>query len=508
MGIKALLLTLGHNSSAILLEDGEVLCGYEEERLSLIKSDSSFPKLAIEQIQKFYEIPDDIEIFISHWFLNANTGLHENSKWFDRDYLVSKFPNHNIFSLDNEQLTHHDAHAYSAYAYSKDFVDQSKVYYLVADGFGTQGECISIYNKNLNIIYRKTGFFNSLGLMYQYATSYLGLKENKDEYKMLGFQSSVTEHHYGAISKLKKYMLNGNRIESDLSDLKYVKAQLHDKLRSLNLHTNADVAHVVQSVLEEILIDYVKRYVPVDAHLVLSGGVFMNVKLNQLLSTYVNKLSVMPLCGDQGAAIGVYESVAGDFKWPGHLFWGKRHLDSSFDNDFKTKAIIDILNDDGIVNVVRENMEFGARALCNTSTLAIPSERNCQYINMVNQRESTMPMAPVIHEKDFDNFFEASNVIDSMKYMICTAIYKDNVSGVSNKIPFSNSYSGRPQLINDDHWLAPILEATGGILINTSYNEHGMPIVYSQEDAERCGTYNDKYDNERRINTFIFSSEE
>lgn len=191
-----LLLTLGHNSSAVLVSDnGYVLCGYENERLSKIKSDSHFPALAIEEIQKSYVIPSDVNIYVSHWFTDCKLPELPN-KWWNPIYLLDKFPNHRLLSL-NEDFTHHDAHAYSALAFLKMDEREENSHIIVADGFGNFGETFSIYKLDKGsiprLLHRAWGFDSSLGLLYQYATSYLDLKENQDEYKLLGYEALITK---------------------------------------------------------------------------------------------------------------------------------------------------------------------------------------------------------------------------------------------------------------------------------------------------------------------------
>ena len=133
-----LLLTLGHNSSAILVDNNKVLIGYEEERLSGVKSDSRFPTLSLKEIFKYYNQDDVDEIFISHWFWDLNL---TNNKYYDKDFIQSAFPNATISTITSTN-THHDLHAKSVW----NFCDGDSLgLTIVADGFGTFGECLSLY---------------------------------------------------------------------------------------------------------------------------------------------------------------------------------------------------------------------------------------------------------------------------------------------------------------------------------------------------------------------------
>ena len=110
-----LLITLGHHSSAILVSDDEVLCGYEEERLSKVKSTSAYPIMAIERILQFYPSAKTkvIDIYISHWF-DLDSDCLAESKYFQPKHLSARFTNARINSV-HAGFTHHDAHAKSAW---------------------------------------------------------------------------------------------------------------------------------------------------------------------------------------------------------------------------------------------------------------------------------------------------------------------------------------------------------------------------------------------------------
>ena len=173
-----LLLTLGHNASAILVDGQNVVCGYEEERLSGIKSDSSFPKLSIDKILHYYPNAryDVKTICVSHWFWSYDL---PESKYYQPKYLSANFPNALIESISYDQ-THHDLHAKSMW----NFCDgDTSGLTIVADGFGNFGECLSIYIDG-SLTHRSYDVEHSLGMMYQYAIGYLGMKENQDEYKL------------------------------------------------------------------------------------------------------------------------------------------------------------------------------------------------------------------------------------------------------------------------------------------------------------------------------------
>lgn len=560
-----LLVTLGHNSSAIFVEnsaDGQKIIGYEQERLSRIKSDSQFPIDAINEIEKnvgFTKMKGCI-ILISHWFNFefSNDDSFRECKYFtsrDREKLLSYEPER--IEQVNSSFTHHDAHMMSAHAFYLDNVGINNcvpVHYIVADGFGNNKEVLSIYQAAFKgdkpkLISRFYGYKNSLGLMYQYATSFTGMTENKDEYKFLGYEPHISEY----CSSDEIYTLNvltgdyteklltnyvhqsDNNIKmpqceadvinyKDLEKAKDFWYSVFEKVLA-SIHPISDdygkrvvIAYFIQQICENTLYAIIQRY---GIHnVVLSGGVFYNVKLNHSILEDVDSICIMPLAGDQGAALGMYEAEDKDdapkFNF-GNLCWGKRklyaidkYIKKLVDNGHKaylytledevdksniSKKIAQYIADGYIVNIVEGNMEFGPRALGHTSSLFMPSTANTSYNNILNNRNEVMPCAPMCSYKNAVNLFgitEIRKTIGSDKYMICTHEYNKPYSktygGAMHKVTLHKDiYSGRPQIVEDNSFAADILFYVNMMtdamcIVNTSFNAHGNPIVFDTKD--------------------------
>jgi carbamoyltransferase len=549
-----LIVSIGHNSSAIGLDnDGNLVAGYEEERLTRKKSDSSFPRNAIAEVFRYIQpiLDNTNEVFISHWFDVFENFGEKTEKYYDKDFIqgLQKFFNFKVHTL-NKDFTHHDAHAFSAvsfYNFHKlSYLNQKNPFVIVADGFGNGQEVFSIYKYNeeenkMNFVHKSYGYSKSLGLWYQYATSFLGLKENQDEYKLLGAETYVTSVLNGQrIEILHNYIRNAARsfikqLETlsspkfyksyiDVDELALTKRRYHEYFQRVLDEiccTNPDklvpqyiIAYLVQSVCESVLAHFVKKYNM--KHVILTGGIFYNVKLNNSIMKHVDSICVPPLAGDQGAAIGVYAKLYPgkfDANWK-NLFWGKRNLEpyryeyrkSGTENIFflpNNETTIDLivkkLANDEIVNVVYGAMEFGPRALCNTTTFMLPTYENSQVINAANDRFELMPLAPVMLEIIAEHVFgykSVSKVIGSLEYMIITLDYLKNFTsnqckehrGAMHKYPMADEYSGRPQIIKDENHpayniLNKLWEKGIKMLVNTSFNYHGKPIVCSVTDA-------------------------
>ena len=511
----SLAVSLGHNSSAVLINQaGNVVAGYETERFNQIKSSSAFPADPMYRLLRDNGLePEDVEVFVGHWFTSGN--LPQESTKHCNLSILGKFKD--VHSLSSD-FTHHDSHLESAITFAGKEFDNCKVF--VMDGFGTMGECISIYTNTpfgYKLDHRVFGYRNSLGLLYQYATDFMGMKMNNHEYKILAYEVHIDEIPADRVSldadasDYARKMLQrifDKTFEKDfdpvvnVSALLEVQTEIKSFLEAALIVANVDLnnihhrrvatAYLVQQIVEHVVLQ-LRRLYPSD-NLLVVGGLFYNVKLNSLLCDTAKKFCVMPIAGDQGAALGVYQAHIGNLKWPGHVFWGQRNLHKVKGGsgiivvDYADDAmnyIEEELNRVGFVNLVRGSMEFGPRALCNTTTLALPNQKATNTINQVNNRTAEMPMAPVMTKQQAEQYFrDTDKVHKSLEYMILTREYSSNtlaldMLGAAHYYPDKDIFTGRPQITNDP--LMVSLLNNYGPLVNTSFNYHGLPIVFEEE---------------------------
>ena len=536
---NALMVSLGHNSSALFYDGVNKPVGYEEERLNGLKSCSAFPILAIEKIieevgEKAFE---GATLMVSHWF-DSYDFANFKEKYFDAQYVSQLMKKYNMKNASlSGDFTHHDAHAYSSKAFLKyslrknhSYAIDGSMHYIVADGFGNKQEVLSIYKDDpqspeLKLLSRIYGYNNSLGLLYQYATSFCNMKENQDEYKFLGYEANILDVASEkdlqlilstALAFSESYMSNFSKDPADftfgsyinLHDLDVTKKSMylffHNVIKQIgrkdDTTTRIIIGHLIQTIVETILSKIIAVFEI--KNVCLSGGCFYNVKLNNsILKNVSGYVCVIPLAGDQGAAIGLYERQIGAFDFD-DLCYGNRNLRSDIKNSKRiiiakseeefVATVITLLESNKIVNILTGSMEFGPRALCNTSTLALPTKVNVDYINKLNSRNTVMPMAPVILDFNVNALFDDKDAINrtvgSNDYMIMTHDFNDEAAasekyaGVRHKYPDKSRYSGRPQIINSksDKPIRKILTGVKSLcLINTSFNTHGTPILYS-----------------------------
>lgn len=547
-----LLLTLGHNSSAIGIEGGRVI-GYEQERLTRIKSSSAYPIDAINRIMAQTSEPIDC-VYVSHWFDDYDFFRADNhsrnavTKYWNFDHIRSLLrqsgASRGSLSVLNEQHTHHDAHAWSAARFAKEhhFPTSEPAMVFVCDGFGNKQEVFSAYEVVDGVPILKDrihGYRASMGLMYQYATEFCGMKMHQDEYKFLGYESHVNEIVTDwkwieelatsfAVSAIKGFSGNDGMTPSksylDLDALKDARAYFHEMFSTVINQVNPlmkpdsrasriVIGRFIQIVLENFYSEVISHFNG-PKNVILAGGVHYNVKLNNHILRQVDNFCVVPLAGDQGAAIGMwaYDHQSDAAPIFGDLCWGRRDLNAvslpasdhiimcRHRDEYQDTVAAKVANGE-IVNTITGSMEFGPRALCNTSTLALPTKDNVDAINALNGRNTVMPFAPVVCHEDVKSFFDAKQVDSSCgshRFMIVTFDYtsvKPEWMGVAHKYPTEERYSGRPQVVLPDQPVYGIIRRVAAkghppILINTSLNCHGKPIVYSLNDAIDDLNYN------------------
>lgn len=512
--MKSLLLTLGHNSSGILVDDVELRWGYETERLSGKKSDSAFPVSAVAT-------SGDVDMaYVTHWSPTGSLGDMSEKHW--QPVWLSGVPMRTL----STEFTHHDAHLWSAMHYAgPQFPYGRAAYGLVIDGFGNFGEHFSVYRiekfREPKLVRRFHGYGTSLGLWYQYATAFMGMKMHEDEYKLLGYEAHVLEADAVALDEMaeiasEKWLdwmyesVYGSAYDPvyNVDALPEVRRLVFEHLggvmraRAISDPTATGgrivLSYYVQQVLERVVRRVIEQLAPDARSLLCAGGVFYNVKLNKILLDLVaergGQFCVNPLAGDQGAALGLYFYDRPGIKFPADLCWGRRalrdvgHIEGVHfvgDELAATKLCSELLASRGVVNLVRGSMEFGPRALCNTSTLALPTRAMVEKINAANERNTVMPMAPVMTHSAYAAWLErAQHVWRSAQHMIVAMELAEHPlsehMGVVHEYNHPHKYhTCRPQVASgSDALMQSLLRDHGGVLINTSFNFHGKPIAF------------------------------
>jgi carbamoyltransferase len=222
-------------------------------------------------------------------------------------------------------------------------------------------------------------------------------------------------------------------------------------------------------------------------NLVYMGGVALNCKANALLGTYFSNIWIMPNPGDCGSSLG-----AAALTYGGKLNWHNAYLGTDIPGEYPVKELLSELVTNKIVGVASGRAEFGPRALGNRSLLADPRGSDIkERVNAIKRRQEFRPFAPVILEELAHEYFDMSPGWHSSPYMQSIAYCRNpnlfpaiiHADGTSRVQTVAKDGSGIRQLL--EAWY----EWTGcPMLLNTSLNIRGEPMVNDRGDADRFET--------------------
>lgn len=538
-----------HDSAACLIKDGKIIAAAAEERFTREKHDNNFPKLAIEfcldkagiainelDTVAFYEKPlikfeRIMSQHLDQFPKNYRQFLDTIGPWFGSRIQLKKTLEKELHYFGPiEYIEHHLSHAASTF-YLAPF-DEAAI--VTIDGVGEWATTTIGFGKSKNIrIDKEIHFPHSLGLLYSTMTTYLGFGANDSEYKVMGLAA------YGNPKPFKKHFDQIVKSFPDGSyqlDMKYFDYEWADHMPSKEMERlfgfpvrgkndpvkrhHENIAAALQLKLEEVVFKMMQvaqeKYQ--SKNLCFAGGVALNSVLNGkiLSNTKFDKVFIPPDPSDAGAAMGaalyVYTKNTGKLaeKKNFHPYLGPSYhwhqIESVLKNyKLKYKYIKDDqkLVDETAKLIIKEKvigwfqgaMEWGPRALGNRSILA--SARTTQMRDIINakvkKREMFRPFAPVILEEKTSDYFETDKYISpSARWMLMVYPFKEighkhvpavvHVDGSGRLETLIRQDNPRYyDLVNSYNKKTKI-----PIIINTSFNVKGEPIVCSPEDAVKC----------------------
>ena len=319
---------------------------------------------------------------------------------------------------------------------------------------------------------------HSVGLFYSAVTARLGLRPMDEEYIVMGMaaygsSAAATVMQAGLVADVEAVRFRQN-LHAGL-DADYFKGV-----------KDADIAASAQVLAEELIYSIMNRArrLGSSSNLVYSGGVALNCLANRNLGNYFENIWIMPCPGDSGSSLGAAALAYGK-----KLHWNDAYLGTEIPGAYPTDAILDCLLSDRICGVASGRAEFGPRALGNRSLLADPRGSDIKaLVNEIKRRQEFRPFAPVILAECADEYFDMPPGWVTADYMQTVArcrhpdlypavVHHDGTSRVQT-VP--NNGSGVRQLL--EKWLT----LTGcPMLLNTSLNIRGEPIVNDRADADR-----------------------
>jgi len=376
--------------------------------------------------------------------------------------------------------SHHLSHAAAGFQTSP--YDDATV--VVIDAIG-EFDTISIWNawydKNGVAKYKKLWgqrYPDSIGLFYSAMTQRVGLKPLDEEYILMGMAA------YGSAKPVDK--MSTELIES-YKDITF-RDNLHTGVSDTFLEgiDNMDIACGTQMIAEQLIMNVISKAKMLGGskNLVYGGGVALNCLANSLLGNFYDNIWIMPNPGDAGSSLG-----AACLGYGKRVNWTNAFLGYDISGPYPANRIIDCLVTDKIVGVASGRAEFGPRALGHRSLLADPRGQEIKdKVNEIKRRQKFRPFAPIILEEYADTYFDMPRSFSTSRYMQTIArcrvpdlfpaiIHHDRTSRVQT---VSKDGSGVRELL--EKWYV----LTGcPMLLNTSLNIRGEPMVNDRADADR-----------------------
>jgi carbamoyltransferase len=530
-----------HDSAACLLQDGVLVAAAQEERFTRVKNDKSFPRnairyclrqarLSIADVDRIAYYEDPVAKLGRQIWMSLLPGLPEEKLRAIMDRATQPAVEAQIRTVTGydgpvEIVDHHLSHAASSFFYSG--FDDAAI--LTVDAVGDWPTTTYSAGHGHRIErFEQVDFPDSLGFLYSAITGYLGFEVNEGEYKVMGLAPYGDPWYVDRLARLIETGPDG-QFRLDLSYFGFLTGDSMYSPALINLlgrparepeseltQFHRDVARSIQVLLEEIMlakVRYLHRKVP-SANLCLAGGVALNVVANShcLREGPFERLFVQPAAGDAGGSVGAaavaHTRVTGqrpDHRPLRHVYLGPAtppaevrrlldrigapYLDFTGREPDLLAHVAERLAEGDVVGWLHGRMEFGPRSLGARSILADPrgTDTRDRVNEQVKMRESFRPFAPAILETEAAKHFDLDHPSPFMleTHPVTSPIELPSITHVDG--------SARIQTVDEEtsprfaRLLSEFQRRTGcPILLNTSFNVRGEPIVCTPLDAVRC----------------------
>ena len=526
---------IGHDAAAAVAQNGRIVFAVEEERLSRTKHHVGFPEMALASCRaavggsrgKIAHYLDPNDAHLAKRLASFGGGAFGGGAVgpsVERDFRAVEARTARMRGTHPGMIavSHHAAHAASAFFPSG--FDRALV--LVLDGYG-ESLATSVHvgdERGVRPIV-ELATEGSLGALYALVTRYLGFEALEDEYKVMGLAAYAKGDEHRAFFDATIELLEDGAFT--LPDLRMTPFALagrwfpalgrprRDEQPIEPRHTA--IAGSLQRALERTVLRLVTHHAEKSGirNLCLAGGVALNCTMNGVLdrSGLFDEIFVQPASGDAGTAIGgALAAFYADHPNGPRARMNDAYLGPAFDDaeveralaSFGSEIVVarpaDIARDVAariangeVVGWFRGRMEFGPRALGNRSILADPRRAEMQdHVNrVVKKREQFRPFAPAVPTEHADDFF----VLRKHRQYEHMTITVPARAPRAKEIPAVVHVNGtsRVQVVtketNRAFWelLTRFGQQTGvPVLLNTSFNVRGEPIVCTPTDAVRC----------------------
>lgn len=536
-----------HHAAAAIVQDGIVLAAAPEERFSRVKNDGRFPELAIRYcLNHAGASVADLDQVAFHWkpwtgvpqraWGVLSAGLQgrrvlaeQGGTW--RDILLAGhhwrtrfdpgFKRHTPFF----RVAHHMSHAAGVFFQSA----HPEAAILILDGAGEIASTSMGHGQGNKIrLFQEVHYPHSMGYLFVALTQYLGFRPECDEYKLMSLASYGKPTCVPAFRDLVMPTADGG-FRLDLRYFDYhlggrnpwVSARFVERFGPVRKadepldQRHADIALGLQVALEEVALHMVRHLKRVTGarHLCMAGGVALNSVMNArvLRDGPFETVEVQPAANDAGCCIGsaLHVQIAQNGirrpAPPDHYYLGPEYEDSlcraalekagcefvTLEREKLIQKTASLIADGNVVGWFQGRMEMGPRALGSRSILADPRAADMKDIlnARVKHREGFRPFAPAVPEELASQWFEVDRPSPYMLFVVPVRPQKRTL------VPAITHVDGTARLQTVSRTSNPLFydllhrygQETGvPVILNTSFNVMGEPIVCTPEDAVRC----------------------
>ena len=532
-----------HDAAAALLMDGKLVAAAQEERFTRKRHDDSFPRNAIDYCLSqanvnvgdldhivFYDRPfvkfeRIVQTYIATFPLGYRSFLKALPIWLKEKMWIPQRINEELgFEKRPLFVDHHVSHAASAFLVSP--FEQAAI--LTLDGVGEWETTTYGIGRGTDVrLLQSIWFPHSLGLLYSAFTYYLGFRVNSAEYKVMGLAPYGEPKYFDLIMKELVALRDDGSFRLNMKYFTYhygltmtgprfesLFKEPHRKPESKLTQFHKDMAASIQKATDTIVVKMARHLQQETGlkKLCMAGGVALNCVSNSkiLEQTGFQDIFVQPAAGDAGGAVGaafyIYNTVLQNPRvyTMTDAFLGPEYSDAEIEEVFKKYGVdfqkctrsellqktASLIADQKVIGWFQGRMEFGPRSLGSRSIIAdARNPRNQSIVNLkIKFRESFRPFAPTVLEDKVGDYFIPGRPSPFMLFVATVREDKREIPAVTHvdgSARLQTISRGQNELYYD---LIKEFERQTGcpVIINTSFNVRGEPIVCSPEHALRC----------------------
>jgi carbamoyltransferase len=468
-----------HDASLAVVRDEDILFASNAERYSRKKNDPYLNESLIAEARGYGE--PDLIVWYEKPLLKRTrklwAGQYKDVLRSDGSAYLRQFN----FDAPVRYVGHHESHAAAGFFTSP--FDKAAI--LIVDAIG-EWDTISAWEgcgRSLKKLWSQR-YPHSLGLLYSAFTQRVGLKPNEEEYILMGMAA------YG--KAIYRDLIWEDFVARFDPPYFVLKENVHRGVRwwRPELQDRENIAASIQKLTEEVLVGLIRWLAKTTSHsnLVLNGGLALNCVANSKIARdgLFHDIWITPNPGDAGSSIGAVAAFTRR-----HLNWVDPYLGYNIDRPFEIDGALAALKAGEIIGIANGRAEFGPRALGNRSLLTDPRGRFTKdRVNLIKKRELFRPFAPIIMAEHADEYFDMPVKTSPYMQFVATVRHPEIFPAISH---YDNTARVQTLTYNQHPNLYRLLESfsreTGcPMLLNTSLNIKGEPLVNTWKDAEHFGT--------------------